>query len=63
MSIFAVIGFAWIVFTSTIATVAFFYFAWCGLRRAARQSLRGDVEENLDLHRMAESRFLERLAK
>lgn len=57
MTIFETIGLFWVILTSSAATAFFFYFAWIGIRRTARQAVRGGVEENLDLRRQTESRF------
>lgn len=62
MSLFETMGLFWTVGTSALATIALFYFAWCGLTTAWRQRERGATEEALDLRRQSEINYLEKRA-
>ena len=63
MSIFEVIGMFWVVLTSVASTIAFFAFAWRGIRQASAHILRGEIENNLDIKRAVEARYFEGLTK
>lgn len=63
MSIYEVLGMFWVILTSTLATIAFFAFAWRGIRQASALMLRGEIETNLDIKRQVEARYFEGLTK
>lgn len=51
MTIYETIGYAWVIFTVVLSTVALSYFAWKGVSSAWRQRERGETEETLDIRR------------
>lgn len=63
MNFYETIGFFWVVFSAGTGTTLFFYCAFLGIRRLVRQAVRGEIEDNLDLRRASELKFLERIAK
>jgi hypothetical protein len=56
MDIFQTIGFAWIVLTSTLATIAFFFLAYKALTQMLLDASRGEVERGLDARDAARMR-------
>lgn len=58
MTIYETIGYAWVIFTVVLSTVALSYFAWKGVSSAWRQRERGETEETLDIRRACEDRYL-----
>jgi hypothetical protein len=63
MTIYESIGVLWVVLTCSFGTLVFFYFAVTGMRKFKEQRERGAIEENLDIRRQLEVRFLERIGK
>lgn len=61
MSLYTTIGFIWVVFTSAVGSIAVFYAIFKTAVAVKRQLLRGQVEENLDIKRAVEAKYLERM--
>lgn len=58
MTIYEALGLSWIVFTSTLSTIALAHFTWKGISAAWRQRRRGETEELLDIRRAADVSYL-----
>ena len=63
MSIYETIGYIWVIFSAMFGTIVFFICAYKCLRLWERQQERGAIEEQLDIRRQAEQRFLEGLSR
>lgn len=58
MNVYEVIGRVWVVFSTALCTVGLLYFAYLALDQTKRRIVRGEVEEQLDLKRAVETRFM-----
>lgn len=63
MTIFHTIGMIWILFTSALGSCFVFYAVYKTAVDVKRWLLRGQLEENLDIQRSVEAKFLERMVK